>query len=80
MIPIELLNKYNMVSLDEYKEMFGDTIDTEITVYQTFLIQTDHIPNKIIEYQIMGKEVDDYTEILEYRQYCREMINKLSNK
>jgi len=77
MISIELLNKYNMVSLDEYKEMFGDTMDTEITFYTTFLIQTDHIPNKIIEAQIMGKEIGDYTEILNCREYCREKINEL---
>ena len=49
MISIELLNKYNMVSLDEYKLMFGDNVNTEKTFYQTFLNQTDHIPNKITE-------------------------------
>lgn len=38
-----------MVSLEEYKEMFGDTVDTEFTFYKTFLIQTDHIPLKIFE-------------------------------
>lgn len=45
----EILKKYNMVSMEQYKQMFGDNIQTEITVYQTFLLQTDHIPNKIIE-------------------------------
>ena len=48
-IPTDVLNKYNMVTLEEYKEMDGDTIDTERMFYETFLIQTDHIPNKIIE-------------------------------
>lgn len=48
-IPSELLEKYNMTSMEQYKEMFGDSVDTEIMVYKTFLIQTDHIPNKIIE-------------------------------
>lgn len=48
-IPSELLEKYNMTSMEQYKEMFGDTVDTEIMVYKTFLIQTDHIPNKIVE-------------------------------
>lgn len=48
-IPNELLAKYNMTSMEQYKEMFGDTTDTEIMVYKTFLIQTDHIPNKIVE-------------------------------
>ena len=49
MISNGMLSKYNMVSLDECKMMFGDKLETEIKFYQTFLIQTDHIPNKIIE-------------------------------
>ena len=73
----KVLLKYNMVSLDEYKEMFGNTLDTEITFYQTFLIQTDYIPNKIVEAQILGEEVDDYTEILNYRKLARQEINRL---
>lgn len=48
-ISSELLTRYDMKPLEYYKEMFGDTLDTEMTFYQTFLIQTDHIPNKIIE-------------------------------
>ena len=48
-IPSELLEKYNMTSMEQYKETFGDSVDTEIMVYKTFLIQTDHIPNKIVE-------------------------------
>ena len=73
----KVLLKYNMVSLDEYKEMFGDTLDTELTFYQTFLIQTDYIPNKIVEAQILGEELDDYTEILNYRKFARQEINRL---
>lgn len=76
-IPITILNKYYMASLDEYKLRHGDNIDTEITFYQTFLIQTDHIPNKIIEAQILNKEIKDYTEILNYRQIARNKINEL---
>ena len=45
----ELLSKYNMTSLEESRMIFGDNLSTELTFYQTFLIQTDHIPNKIIE-------------------------------
>lgn len=76
-IPITILNKYYMASLEEYKFRHGDNIDTEITFYQTFLIQTDHIPNKIIEAQILNKEIEDYTEILNYRQIARNKINEL---
>ena len=82
-----------MMSLDEYKELFGDIVDTEKTFYETFLIQTDHIPNKIIENFIetmvddnvnMGsmknffKEVKmEYGDILLARKMAREEINRL---
>lgn len=45
----ELMQKYHMATLEEEKMLFGDTIDTEINWYKTFLVQTDHIPNKIFE-------------------------------
>ena len=77
MFALDILKKYNMRSLEEYKERHGDNIDTEMTFYQTFLIQTDHIPNKIVEAQILNKEIEDYTEILNYRQIARDKINEL---
>ena len=49
MINEVLLTKYNMASLEESIKRHGDTIDTELTFYQTFLLQTDHIPTKIVE-------------------------------
>ena len=66
-----------MLTLDEYKEYKGDTLNTELVFYQTFLIQTDHIPNKIIESQILGEDAEDYTEILNYRKFARQEINRL---
>ena len=77
---IELLKKYNMQTLEEYKLIFGDTVDTEITFYKTFLIQTDYIPNKLIESQIMMVNCDDYSKELKARQFCREQINNLQVK
>ena len=41
MIPKEVYEKYHLADISEY--------ETEAAFYQTFLIQTDHIPNKIIE-------------------------------
>lgn len=73
----ELLKKYNMVTLEEYKELFDDSTEVEIDYYKTFLIQTDHIPNKIIEAQVLGEEFEDYTEILQARKYARSKINEL---
>ena len=78
MIPIELLQKYNMKSLEEYKKDFGDNAETEKIFYKTFLSQTDHIPNKIIESQTLGIEINDYTDILNYRQTARDKINELT--
>lgn len=49
MISNDLLTKYSMAPLEDYRERHGDTFETEIIFYQTFLIQTDHIPNKIVE-------------------------------
>lgn len=48
--------------------------------YMTFLIQTDYIPNKIIEANFLGQPLDeDYTEILQARQFAREQIRILTN-
>ena len=41
MIPKEVYEKYHLADIEEY--------ETESAFYETFLIQTDHIPNKIIE-------------------------------
>lgn len=41
MIPKEIYEKYHLADITEY--------ETESEFYETFLIQTDHIPNKIVE-------------------------------
>lgn len=69
MIPEEIYKKYQLADITEY--------ESEQDFYYTFLIQTDHIPNKIIEAQILGEPVEDYTEILRYRQFARDEINRI---
>ena len=49
MIPTNILAKYEMATIDRYL--------SEIDFYKTFLQQTDHIPNKIIE-----KLIEDLAE------------------
>ena len=49
MIPKEILTKYHLRTLEEFKAFDGGGIYAEIGFYQTFLMQTDHIPNKILE-------------------------------
>ena len=41
MIPKEVYEKYHLADITEY--------ESEYMFYYTFLVQTDHIPNKIIE-------------------------------
>ena len=71
MIPKEVYEKYHLADITEY--------ESEYVFYYTFLIQTDHIPNKIIEAQVLGEIPEDYTEILTYRQFARDEINRLNN-
>ena len=71
MIPKEIYKKYLLADITEY--------ECPQDFYHTFLIQTDHIPNKIIEAQILGEPAEDYTEILRYRQFARDEINRLQN-
>lgn len=64
---------YEINVFDEYSSQ--NEIDE--SVWRIFLMVTDHIPNKIIEAQILGEPVEDYTEILRYRQLARDEINRL---
>lgn len=78
MIPTEVLNRFYMKTLDWYKKQHGDTLDTEVTFYKTFLIVTDYIPSKMMEAQLAGETLDkDYTSILQYRKEARERISAL---
>lgn len=77
----EILQQFNMKSLDGYKEDYGDSIDTEIGFYQTFLFQTDYIDNKLNEEYFLGATKTQlkakYGELLELRQQARERIREL---
>lgn len=79
MISQKLLNKYRLPSIEEYRNGMLPG-ESELVYYYDFLKATDYIPNKIIEAQILGEEIDDYTEILNARKYAREMINTLITK
>ena len=90
MIPKEIYEKYHLADITEY--------ETETEFYETFLIQTDFIPNKIIESLIENladatvldfisvfiKFIADvrvnYNDILKYRKYAREEINRLGSE
>lgn len=92
-IPKEILEKYNMMPFEVYKERFD-----EETFYKTFLIQTDHIPLKIFEsfienmasatitetFAVVLKFFKDvkvtYAEVLQARKTAREEINRLEQE
>lgn len=45
--------------------------------YLIFLRNTDYIPNKLIEAQVLGAKCQDYNDVLAARQFAREEIDKL---
>lgn len=74
MIPVALVQKYDMVTLEKCIEMFGESANTERTFYQTFLMRTDHIPLKLIEGSVSSADV---AEELKYREIARQEIARL---
>lgn len=77
MIPVALVQKYDMATLEKCIEMFGESANTERTFYQTFLMQTDHIPLKLIEGSVSSADV---AEELKYREIARQEIAKIDGK
>ena len=67
-----------MKHLDWYLERYGDTLDTRMTYYRTFLMQTDYVANKIAESLYLGTPVEEkYRAVLEQRAQARVEIEKL---
>ena len=67
MIPKEIYEKYHLADITEY--------ETESVFYETFLIQTDFIPNKILEGVTTSEE---YANELYYREVARQELDKLN--
>ena len=64
MIPKEIYEKYHLADITEY--------ETESEFYETFLIRTDFIPNKILEGVATSS---DYADELYYREFARQQIS-----
>lgn len=48
---------------------------------EQYLQDTDYIANKIIEYQVLNKELDnDYTDVLIKREEARQVIRDYEKK
>ena len=71
MIDLKLAEKYGLPPVEEYPF-------PEYDWYNTFLIQTDYVANKIAEALYLGEELDnDYTDVLQARKYARQKVNEL---
>jgi len=70
-----------MPPLEWYLERHGDTVDTRVTYYRTYLMQTDYVAAKIAECAYLGQPVEEkYNAILTKREEARQMINRLQNE
>ena len=83
-IPKKYLDSCDMLPLEESKQVHGDTVDTEYTFYQTFLIQSDR---KVLQYlRECSLEIpttltyDEYIELEHCRQYAVEQARILEEK
>ena len=74
----EILKKYHCFeTIEMAKEFFGDTTDTEITFYETFLKQTDYLAMKLAEGLITR---DDKKAEFDARDFARQEINRLQSE
>ena len=63
----EIAEKYGLAPLEEFQNA-GE----EIEFYRSFLVLTDHIPNKILEGVATSEE---YADELYYREFARKQID-----
>ena len=63
----EMAKKYGLAPLEEFQNT-GE----EIEFYRSFLVLTDHIPNKILEGVATSA---DYADELYYREFARQQIS-----
>lgn len=70
-----------MPPLEWYLERHGDTLDTRMTYYRTYLIQTDYVAAKLAEQAYLGLPVDEkYGAVLKQRAKARAEIEKLEEE
>lgn len=62
-----MAGKYGLAPLEEFQDA-GE----EIEFYRSFLVLTDHIPNKILEGVATSEE---YANELYYREFARKQID-----
>ena len=75
MIPNNILKKYGVPTFEEYQ--IADKTFTKEMFYRTFLIETDFIPNKILEGVATSEE---YADELYYREVARREISGVTEE
>lgn len=79
MIADYILQRYHIGAIEDYAALEGSQKAGEETLYRTFLLHTDYVPNKIVEAQALGIPLDqDYTDVLQARAYAREQLDLLT--
>ena len=69
---------FSMPSVEWYIDRHGDTLETRITYYQTYLSHTDYIAAKLAEAVYTGEKIaEDYSEVIRLRKEARDKINEL---
>ena len=69
---------FSMPPIEAYFDHHGDTLETRITYYQTYLTRTDYVAAKLAEAAYTGERLgEDYSEIIRLRKEAREKINEL---
>ena len=64
--------------LSKWKDADGIQKDYVIRNTKNYLKNTDYIIIKIQEYSMLNKEIEnDYTEILQEREYCRKVLREV---
>lgn len=63
----EIAGRYGLAPLEEFQD-----VGEEIEFYRSFLVLTDHIPNKILEGVATSEE---YADELYYREFARKQID-----
>jgi len=70
----EIAQRFSLPKIADYPH-------SEREYWQTFLIQSDYVANKIAESIYLGEELDeDYTDVLHARKYARHRINELDGE
>ncbi len=72
---------FQMPPIETYFDRHGDTLETRIAYYQTYLTHTDYVAAKLAEAAYIGEKLgENYSKIIDCRKAARKRINELREK